>query len=407
MFDRLNHIISEHNSWRLDCINLVASENVMSPLARKAIQSDFGHRYFFQNIHKFMEGFSYSHRGVKFISEMVDIGIELAKELFGVDYASLYPLSGHQANLGVLFAFCKTGDSILCNSPANGGYPGLDKQKLPKYLGLNVEYLPWDVHNFDMIDIEKTISIIERIKPKILLLSSAHTLFPIKLNDITEVCRKHSCILVYDGSHPLGLIAGNKFQKPIEEGSDLLIGGTQKSFPGPQGGIILTNKHADKIKAVEHFVLVDNSHLHRIAALTITLLEMKYYGDDYADQIIRNSKHLAKHLSNLEVPVHYEEYGFTESHILKLKINKDYEKLTSDLERANIIVDNSGRIGCNEMTRFGMKESEMEKIAELIAHIFHGNNSLSLKNEVISLRKDFQDVNYCFQDDFLVNNKLY
>ena len=396
MIEHLKELFAEHERWRTECINLVASENTMSPLARKAMASDMGHRYYFQDPYKQQSGIKYAYCGTKYIAEMLTIGQELAGEIFGADYASLYPLSGHQANLGILSAFCKQGDSFMCYDPFYGGYPGLDKDRLPKYLGLQALYIPVSKDVPEQIDIAKTAALIEQKQPKLIMLSSAHTLFPIPISELKDVCEKYGCVMVYDGSHPLGLIAGRQFQDPLGEGADILVGGTQKSFPGPQGGLILTNRYKEKIKQVEQFVMVDNPHFHRIGALTVTLLEMKCFGRDYAKQVVKNTKALAANLEQRGFDVRYKELGFTQSHMFKMNIFEGYYELAAKLEAANIIWDSSGRIGCNEMTRFGMKEEQMESIAEFIERVYKGQEPSQVKGEVAEFRKSFQKVEYCF-----------
>lgn len=393
--EQFEKLINDHEDYRNRCINLTPSENILSPLAKKAIQSDMGQRYFFENAYSPKEGASYSYKGSKYIEKLLDMGHEIAKDIFNADYVSLYALSGHQANIALLFAFTKPGDTILCHSPSFGGYPGLDKDKLPKYLSVQVQYFPMMEAIPEMIDVGKTVALIDQIKPKLIIFSSANTLFPMPIKDIKMAAEKIGSKVVYDGSHPLGLITGNRFQNPLNEGADVLVGGTQKSFPGPQGAIMATNNCVDNIKEIEHFVTVDNPHFHRIAALVISMMEMKHYGERYADQTIKNAKYLAQCLSSLGLPVCYRERGFTESHMFKIQIASGYSKFIENLEKANIILDSAGRVGVNEMTRLGMKEGEMEQIAEFINDIKEGRNSSIVRKEVVKFRLQYQDVHFC------------
>ena len=395
MYNKVKKILLEHDNYRNKCINLLPSENVLSPLAKSAMISDVGQRYYFETAYSPKEGASYSYNGTKYIEEILTLGQQVAQKVFNADYVSLYPISGHLANIAILFAFTNPGDTIICHSPQSGGYPGLDKKKLPKYLNLDVRYFPMDKKFNEMINVEETINLINKVKPRLVIFSSANTLFPIPLKKISDATRKNKSILIYDGSHPLGLIANNEFQNPLSEGADILVGGTQKSFPGPQGAIIATNKYVDKIKEVEHFVTVDNPHFNRIAALAVSLLEMKKYGSNYAKQIIKNSQTLASELYKNGIPVLYKELNYTQSHMFKIKTFSDYQEYSSKLERANIIIDNSGRIGTNEMTRMGMKEKEMKIIAEYISIIYNDANSYKIKDMVIELKSKFQLIKYC------------
>jgi glycine hydroxymethyltransferase len=396
MIDILNNIIDKHDHWRNDCINLIPAENVISPMVKEALKTDMGQRYYFENFYKSKGSISYSYHGTKHISELIKHGEQIAKELFNVTYASLYPVSGHLAVIGAISSLCNKGGTILTYDPMYGGYPGLDNNKMPKYLGFNTEYIPVLKDIPEKIDLDSLGKMINSIHPTAIVLSSAHTIFPFPTAEIKALCGK-GCLLIYDASHPLGLIAGKQFQDPLNEGTDIIVGSTQKSFPGPQGGIILTNDFEDQIRNIEHFVIVDNPHFHRIAALTIALLEMKHFGKDYAIQIVKNTKVLGASLLEMGFPIKYKELGFSESHMCKIEIFDDYHKFANTLEDANIIIDTAGRIGTNEMTRLGMKENEMVEIAQFMKRIyFDREDPEKVKKQVIEFRKFFQTVKFCF-----------
>jgi glycine hydroxymethyltransferase len=399
MFNKFTEIFVDHNNLRSSSLNLLPSESVMSPLAKKFLSSDMGQRYFFVNSFRSEGGYSYNYSGTKYIEEMLFLGEKIANEVFNSFECSLFPLSGHQANIAILLAYCKAGDNIMVYDTKYGGYPGLDSSKLPKHLGLNTYYLPVQENIPEKIDLSRSLEQILTIKPRMIILSLAHTLFPFELQSISEVAHSVGSIVVYDGSHPLGLIAGGQFQSPLLEGADFLLGGTQKSFPGPQGGIILSRIGFEKIREVEQFVMVDNPHYNRIAATAVTLWEMKIFGRDYAEQVIKNTKKLALHLWEAGLPILYPELGFTESHMFKIKFGTDYEKFVKSIEKANIIIDSAGRVGTAEMTRFGMKEDDMSIIAEFIIKAWFGENPEHLSKQVIDFRSSFSNVYYCQQSE--------
>jgi glycine hydroxymethyltransferase len=277
-----------------------------------------------------------------------------------------------------------------------GGYPGLDKDKLPKYLNLNVHYIKIEKLNPELIDYQSTYQLMDKIKPKLVIYSSAHTLFPIDIQGLASKSHEVGAKFIYDGSHPLGLIAGGQFQKPLQEGADVFIAGTQKSFPGPQGGLIATNHYEKEMEEVNHFVIIDNPHFHRIAALTVSLAEMQDFGEEYADQVIKNSKQLASSLYSKGFDVKYNNIGFTKSHMLKLNISENYTDFVKILESVNIMIDTAGRIGTAEMTRLGMKELEMEIIADLIHRSTKGERLNEIKEEVIYLKRKFNGVKFSY-----------
>lgn len=393
MRNQLLDLYEAHQALRQNSINLLPSENAISSIAKKFLESDMGQRYFFKDPFKGENGITYAYSGTENIEKILELGENTARNLFSAKYVSLYPVSGHQANLAVLFAFTKPGDNIMVFDSKFGGYPGLDKDKLPKYLNLNVYFIQNDIENPELIDYPATYRLIEKIKPKVVIYSSAHTLFPIDIKGLASKSHEVGAKFIYDGSHPLGLIAGGLFQKPLLEGADILIAGTQKSFPGPQGGIIATNKFEMELEKVNHFVIIDNPHFHRIAALTVSLLEMQEFGNKYAIQVINNTKQLANSLYLSGFDVKYFDRGYTESHMFKLKINERYSSFVKNLEKSNIMIDTAGRIGTAEMTRMGMKEAEMETIAEFINRVGSGRIN-ELKEEVINFRRKFIEVQF-------------
>jgi glycine hydroxymethyltransferase len=180
-----------------------------------------------------------------------------------------------------------------------------------------------------------------------------------------------------------------------------LFGSTHKSFFGPQGGIILADKeHGEIIKEKIYPAVVDNAHWNRIAALTLALAEMKKFGKTYAEQVIRNSKTLAKALYDYGFPVVCQHLGFTQSHQTILDYGS-YEKgriFAERLQEVNIIVDCGVRIGTCEVTRRGMQEGEMMKTAELIKRAVDGENIEKTRRDVAKLSSEFQKVEYCFDE---------
>ncbi|MHA1604442.1 MAG: hypothetical protein ACTSWF_07315 [Candidatus Freyarchaeota archaeon] len=241
----------------------------------------------------------------------------------------------------------------------------------------------------------------EEKKPELVILGASFIPMPYPVAEVSEAAQRVGALLAYDASHVLGLIAGKRFQRPLAEGADIMLGSTHKTFPGPQGGIILGNGF-EEIREELLFKTIDNAHFHRIAALAVTLEEMKEFGEAYADQVVKNSKKLAKLLDEEGIPLKCKNRGFTESHQILVdtrKFQADYGKpwveVVNHLEAANIILDRGGRIGTSEATRVGMREKEMEKICELILRGVKGEEAERIKKDAVELRSGFTEVHYC------------
>lgn len=385
--ERLERMIKEHEQWRVgECLNLIPSENRSSIHSRSAYMYDLGNRYSAPD--KF-------YRGTRYIDEIQALAEDLAKRVFNARYADVRPLSGHIADMAVLLALTQRGDKIVSVSPENGGYPGISHLGLGKLLGLKNIYFPFNDAMVN-IDVDKARDLIDEERPRLLFFGSSFIPFPHPTREISEVSDHGICI--YDGSHVLGLIAGGEFQDPLREGCSLLIGSTHKSFPGPQGGIILSNNDSifTQVASLIHPGIIDNIHWNRVASLAISLIEMFQFGKSYARAVIQNAQALARNLEERGVKVRGSSYGYTKSH--QVLLDYDSRRLSfyaERLEQANIIIDNGGRLGVSELTRLGFGRNEMEEVAELISLIILGKKPIDfVRKRVKTLVRGFTEPKY-------------
>jgi glycine hydroxymethyltransferase len=388
--------------WRIEeCINLIPSENAASPQVRALLSADFSNRYTlpFKKVYagEYLENV---YRGSRITADVELKAEDVAKEVFRARYACVQPLSGHIAAMITVMSTTKKGDTILAISPDNGGYDGYAPEYIPDILGLKSFPIPFDpsVHN---VKSEDTADLIERRKPKLVILGASFILFPYDLGPIKDACGAVGSTLAYDGSHVLGLIAGGEFQKPLREGVDILYGSTHKSFFGPQGGLIVTdNKDLDEqVRKNLTWRVIDNAHWNRIAALGQALLESRRFGPQYAMQVVKNSKKLGKELKSRGFPIMFEQLGFSRSHQLlydPLKVKAKFGVGVSDfsvkLERSNLIIDSVGRLGTPEITRMGFKEKDLPALADIFMAAANGEN---VKKAVKAMRDRF-DLDFRF-----------
>jgi glycine hydroxymethyltransferase len=401
--------VERHHEWFSKCLPMIASENVISPIAREMLLSDFGDRY--------AEGWPREryYQGLIYVDEVEERVIALARKLFRVRHADPRPISGTVANMAVYFALLEPGDIMTSVALSHGAHISSAKFGAAGMRGVhNVNY-PFDVERMS-IDVDETAKLIRQVKPAVAAFGQSVFLFPTPLRELQDAFQDAGCRVWYDGAHVLGLIAGGKFQDPLHEGADVLTGSTHKTLPGPQHGILLSDREDEKlIKQLKRAVfpgVVSNHHLHAMAALGVTLAEFLEFGRDYADQIVRNAKALAGALHERGIRVLAEKHGFTESHTIALDVvaQGGGAKVAADLERANIITNKnllpwdtspvkpSGvRLGTQELTRLGMKEAQMREAADLIARVaIKGEPPGRVATDVGALRQEFRTVHYCF-----------
>ncbi|MEM1576702.1 MAG: serine hydroxymethyltransferase [Archaeoglobaceae archaeon] len=410
MYSEVFSIIRKHNEMMRNSIPLIASENLTSQLVRKCYMSDFGHRYAEGKV-----GERY-YAGCKFIDEIESLAIELTKKLFDAEHVNVQPISGVVANLAGLFALTNPDDVVFSISVPCGGHISHDKMSAVGLRGLRVVYYPFDIESMN-IDISATEKMAKEAKPKLFILGSSLILFRQPVKEIAEIAEKIGARVMFDASHVLGLIAGKVYPNPLKEGADLLTASTHKTFFGPQRGLIMSKKEISK--KVDRAVfpgVVSNHHLHSLAGYVIAVMEMLEFGEEYARQIVRNAKVLAETLHELGYKVLGEKHGFTETHQVAVDVRAlgGGEAVARKLETVGIILNKnllpwdsleqtanpSGiRIGVQEVTRLGMKESEMKVIAEFIDSTLKGKKSVErIRKEISEFRRDFQTVKYTFEE---------
>ncbi len=395
--DDLDRLVQDHERWRgRETINLQPSENVLSMQARALLASDFAGRYSLPaRFAPALGDIGNAYRGTRFTDAVEGLGEGMARDLFAARHASLKPLSGHLAGFLLLQATCRRGDLVLTISADHGGYDGYMPGFVPDYLGLRVEFLPFDSARWNVDARAAADAILER-QPRLVLLAASQVLFPYDVRALRGACDDVGAILGYDASHVLGLIAGGTFQRPMLEGVDVLSASTHKSFPGPQGGIFLANREDVFRRAIDTITwrIQDNAHWNRIAATTQVLREMKAFGPAYAKQIVANTKALGQQLDQWGFPVRFKALGFSDSHQLlaDAELLRDRWGLTprefaDRLERNDLIVDAVGRLGTNEITRMGAEEEHIQTLAGLIVRAARDED---VRTEVAALRSQLR-----------------
>ncbi len=420
-------ILRQHHQMFKYAIPLIASENVTSLAVREACNSDFSHRY--------AEGWvgQRVYAGCKYIDQIEQMCMDLAKEYFNCCFADVRPVSGVMANLVLYNAFTsRNNGKMCCLAIPKGGHishaPKYTSDGRPIYgtagtvRGLKIKYLAFNEENMN-IDPDASAKIIRDFQPEMILFGASVFLFPHPVKELSDVAKEVDAYVGYDAAHVAGLIGSGYFQDPLREGADAMALSTHKTLPGPQHGLVLSNQEdlIETLKSAAFPALFSNHHLAAVAGLAVAFIEMLEFGKKYSEKIIENAKALGQALNERGFNVLCPHLGFTESHQIVVDIT-NFEKtigLGGDIERlleeANVIINrnllandiregrhymNPGglRLGTSEITRLGMGKQEMIDIAEFFKKlIIDRQEPKKVKEEVAEFRKDFQEIKFSFQ----------
>ncbi|MBD3185190.1 aminotransferase class I/II-fold pyridoxal phosphate-dependent enzyme, partial [Candidatus Bathyarchaeota archaeon] len=286
------------------------------------------------------------------------------------------------------------------------------------------KYLAFDREEMNL-NVDESAKRIREFKPELLLFGGSVFLFPHPIKELADVAKEVGAHVAYDCAHVAGLIGSGFFQDPLSEGAEVMSFSTHKTFPGPQHGCVVassSNEFHEKLKNACFPSMLSNHHLHNVAGFAIALAEMMEFGKQYHEQVIKNAKRLASALHERGIKALMEHKGFTESHQVVLDVT-GFEKsfglgadIEKALERAGIIVNrnllpwdikegrsylNPGgiRLGTSEITRLGMKENDMEEIAEFFKKIIvNKEKPEDVAGKVKIFMENFQTVRFCFEE---------
>lgn len=406
----VSELIAKHSRWREGCLNLIASENSLSPRVRAALDNDWLGRY---ADYTGRDRGDRRYRGTRYIQAVEALVERLARELWPARYYEFRPIAGHLAGIAVLMALCEPGDTVLEASRSSGGHREAAKFAAPGLIDLDVQFLPFDGAGYN-IDLPASLRQIDELAPRAVILGTSNFLFPHPVREIKAAlkARREDAILVYDASHVLGLLAGGQFQDPLGEGADVVFSSTHKTFPGPQGGIVFTDRK-DLIEPISQAVypaLVTNHHPFRMPALAVAMAEMRAFGRQYAVQILANAQALGAALEAEGVSCVCVNGRYSGSHTVLMRVAGfgTKEEVALELEAADIICtalelpEAQGgegiRLGVQEMTHHGAGESDMAPVARLIADVLLRRRQGSrIREEVHALVSRMGPVRYTWE----------
>jgi len=388
----------ERQEYKLE---LIASENYVSEAVLEALGSVLTNKYA-----EGLPGKRY-YGGCEFVDIVEDLARDRAKELFGCDAVNVQPHSGAQANMAVYFAAVEPGDTVLGMNLAHGGH--LTHGSPVNFSGRLYNIVPYGVtEDTNLIDYEEVRRLAREHSPKLIVVGWSAYPRDIDFAKFREIADECGALLMADIAHPAGLVVAGLYSNPVPH-CDFVTTTTHKTLRGPRGGMtMMKEEHAKKVNSRVFPGTQGGPLMHVIAAKAVAFKEaLQPEFNEYQKQIVKNSRKLGECL--LETGFKLVSGG-TDTHLVLLDLRETEltGKIAEEtLEQAGITVNKNAipfdprppavtsgiRIGTPAVTTRGMKEKEMETIADLIKEALNnqGNEKVlsRIKEDVRELCSQF------------------
>lgn len=391
-------LINKEYKRQKEGLELIASENYVTDSVLESAGSILTNKY--------AEGYPGKryYAGCEIVDEVEDLARERLKELFGAEHANVQPHSGSNANLGVYFSILKPGDKVLGMNLSHGGH--LTHGSPVNISGTYYNFVSYGVDKeTQTIDYDEILKIAKEEKPKLIVAGASAYPREIDFSKFRDIAKEVDAYLMVDMAHIAGLVAAGIHMNPVEY-ADFVTTTTHKTLRGPRGGAILCKaEHAKKVDKAIFPGIQGGPLMHIIGAKAVAFKEA--LTDDfkeYQKQVVKNAKALAEGLTKRGITL---VSGGTDNHLILIdaKANnltgKEAEKLLTDVDitvNKNTIpfdtespfVTSGVRIGTPAVTTRGMKEEEMDIIADIMHRaITKADDSEKLKKEVHELTSNF------------------
>lgn len=387
-----------------ECFNLNPATNVMNPRAEAALARGLGSRPSLG-----YPGDKYE-MGLEAIEQIEVIAAELACEVFNASHAEIRVGSGALANLYGFMALTRPGDAIIAPSPAVGGHVTHHAEGCAGLYGLITHPAPVDAEGYT-VDLTALRDLALRVRPKLITIGGSLNLFPHPVAEVRAIADAVGAMVLFDAAHQCGIIAGDVWANPLDQGADLMTMSTYKSLGGPAGGLIVTRDAAiaERLDAIAFPGMTANFDAGKSAALALTLLDWRDHGRAYAQAMVDLARALARELAALGLPVFAADKGATQSHQFAIAAAGfgGGQAASKTLRRAGFLACGIGlplpevaghmnglRIGTPELVRRGVTPADAPTLAALIAEGLRSNAPETVAPRTAALRARFQGLHF-------------
>lgn len=402
--DELYVLVEDFEKYHNEALPLCAAENMISPFANLPLTLGFQERYIMNNTYSFNmdDNFIGCEKLYPFYKKLSDVCLRV----FGAQYTDARPFTGMHCIDMITKTICKPGDKMMILGKEYGGHASV--KPVVERLGVTTYDAPYDLAENDL-DYKGVNEMICSEGIKYILLAPSDLIKPLNV----ELINTKNCVLLYDCSQVMGLIAAKLCPNPLLTMDNIIMfGGTHKTFPGPASGLIMTNKEElhNLMETEINPKYLRHSQMHQKISLLFALIEFERYGRDYMQKMVDSANYIGSKL---------REYGFiisdihgriSETHQVHILTSKNlmdtiYEnaskcKITLNKKHKNLFHGYGIRLGTQEIARYGWGEDALDKISLAIKMIAEKDVDVEKVRNLIEELPP-KDIHYAFPESYV------
>lgn len=400
--DKVYALSKDFEEYHDRALPLCAAENIISPFANLPLAFGFQERYIMNNTYSFNMDDNFI--GCEKLFPYYQMISDSCERIFGAKYTDPRPFTGMQTLDMITKTICKPGDKMMILDKEQGGHASV--KPVVERLGVKVYSAPYNQDEYDL-DYDVANKLIKDEGIGYVLLAPSDLIKPLDVEKIDT----NNCVLLWDCSQLLGLIAAGLCQNPLKTMKNIVMfGGTHKTFPGPASGLIMTNEkylHDMMEKSINPKYL-RNSQMHQKISLLFSLLEFEEYGDKYMSHMVHCSNYLGQKLRDYGFDIADWHGQISSTHQIFIRCSKEemdliYDnaykcEVTLNKKHKDLFLGYGIRLGTQELARYDWNDEALDRVAYIVKEL--ANPEIDVK-EVLEMVHGLPEkvVHYTFPEE--------
>lgn len=400
--DKAYELAKDFKEYHERALPLCAAENVVSSFANLPLAFGFQERYIMNNTYSFNMDDNFI--GCEKLFPFYQMISDSCERIFGAKYTDPRPFTGMQTLDMITKTICKPGDKMMILDKEHGGHASV--KPVVERLGVKTYSAPYNLDEFDL-DYDEVNRMVKDENIGYILLAPSDIIKPLDVEKIDT----SNCVLLWDASQLLGLIAGGLAPNPLKTMKNIIMfGGTHKTFPGPASGLIMTNEKYlhDLMEKEINPKYLRHSQMHQKISLLFSLLEFEEYGDKYMSHMVHCSNYLGKKLKGYGYDVADANGQISATHQIFIRCSREemdliYEnaykcEVTLNKKHKSLFMGYGIRLGTQEIARYDWNDEALDKIAIIVKELSNPDICVEAVREMVRSLPE-KSIHYTFDDE--------